>query len=421
MPFQIKYSIYDARKIAESRGGQCLSDNYINCNTSLRWKCAKGHEWTANFHSIKNGKTWCSICSDTRLNISVAKELARNKNGECLSEKYINNRSPLLWRCDKGHEWTTNFISIKYKNTWCPDCAHRRPLTLKIAKQIANNKNGECLSTEYKNCDTNLLWRCIKGHEWYARLSSIKRGQWCPHCMGVTPHTFEDAKQIAYNRNGKCLSTEYKNCDTKLLWCCVKGHKWYASFNKVNKHNTWCPHCVGNVRYTLEVAKQIAVSRNGECLSTEYINTRSDLLWKCTNGHLWNAPLWNIKIRGTWCPYCSKYKRENLCREIIIKYLGPPSENRKPDFLKTPEYPTGLQLDIPYYNYGFAIEVQGQQHEKYVEFFHRGNPNNFINQQERDQLKKELCEENWIVLRYVWYYEDPYIVIPDHLRELGLI
>jgi hypothetical protein len=29
-----------------------------------------------------------------------------------------------------------------------------------------------------------------------------------------------------------------------------------------------------------------------------------------------------------------------------------------------------------------------------------------------DQFKKELCEENQIALRYVWYYEDPYIIIP---------
>ncbi|CAG8807462.1 2008_t:CDS:1, partial [Racocetra persica] len=92
-----------------------------------------------------------------------------------------------------------------------------------------------------------------------------------------------------------------------------------------------------------------------------------------------------------------------------------------PGFLKTSKYPTGLELDIPYYYYGFAIEVQGEQHEKYNEFFHKGDPNNFIRQQERDQLKKELCEENWIVLREVWYYEDPFEKIPTILRELGLI
>ncbi|CAG8746906.1 28756_t:CDS:1, partial [Racocetra persica] len=56
-----------------------------------------------------------------------------------------------------------------------------------------------------------------------------------------------------------------------------------------------------------------------------------------------------------------------------------------------------LQLDIPYYHYSFAIEVQGKQHEKYHKFFHR-NQEAFKKQLDRDQLKKELCEENWIVL-----------------------
>ncbi|RHZ80629.1 hypothetical protein Glove_134g259 [Diversispora epigaea] len=108
-----------------------------------------------------------------------------------------------------------------------------------------------------------------------------------------------------------------------------------------------------------------------------------------TRGHEWNSSLTSIKNDNTWCPYCSKYK-------IVSKYLGEPSKNRKPDFLKTPEYPQGLELDILYYDYG--------------------DPNNYIKQQVQDQ---ELCEDNWIVLRYVWYYEDPYIVIPEHLQELG--
>ncbi|CAG8658571.1 11153_t:CDS:1, partial [Paraglomus occultum] len=108
-------------------------------------------------------------------------------------------------------------------------------------------------------------------------------------------------------------------------------------------------------------------------------------------------------------------------KNYVIILFGPPSANHWPDFLKTPEYPTGLQLDIPYYQHGFAIEVQGEQHEKFNKFFYRGDPNNLVKQQERDQLKEELCEENWITLRYVWYYEDPFEKIPDILRELGLI
>ncbi|CAG8836506.1 23482_t:CDS:1, partial [Racocetra persica] len=169
----VKYSIYDACKIAESQGGQCLSNNYINCNTPLRWKCAKKHEWTANFHSIKNGKTWCSTCSDTRLDISVAKELAYSKNGECLSEEYINNRSPLLWHCDKEHEWIANLMKIKNHSSWCPGCRRIKPLNLEIAKQIAHDRNGKCLSTEYKNSNAPMQWQCVMGYKWNATLRSI--------------------------------------------------------------------------------------------------------------------------------------------------------------------------------------------------------------------------------------------------------
>ncbi|CAH1767693.1 11417_t:CDS:2 [Entrophospora sp. SA101] len=352
----------DACKIATERNGLCLSDSYINCNTSLLWKCAKGHEWMAPFHRIKNAKKWCPHCSKSKsYTIDDAKRVANNKNGECLSEKYINSILPLRWRCAEGHEWYSALRNVKYCNTWCPDCAHTRPLTLEEAKQIAHSRNGECLSEIFINIRSPLLWKCAKGHKWSVSLTSIK------HC------------------------------------------------------NSWCPYCVGTRRLTLEEAKHIAHSRNGECLSEVFVNIRSPLLWKCAKGHEWYSTLKNIKNSNSWCPFCRFYKRENLCRRIVTKYLGPPSENRWPDFLRTPEYPNGLELDIPYYNYGFAIEVQGEQHAKYHEFFHKKNPNNFIKQQERDQLKVELCEENWIVLRYVWYYEDPYIVIPEHLRELGLI
>jgi hypothetical protein len=154
----------------------------------------------------------------------------------------------------------------------------------------------------------------------------------------------------------------------------------------------------------------LAYNRKGACLSEYYINNRSALLWMCDKKHRWFATFDNVKHLNSWCPFCPKYKREKLCHEILTKYLGPPSLIRKPNFLKTPECPTGLELDIYYPEYGFAIEVQDVQHEKYIKFFHNGDPNNFIKQQARDQLKKELCKKNQIALRYVWYYEDPYSI-----------
>ncbi|CAG8636071.1 6231_t:CDS:2 [Paraglomus occultum] len=225
--------------------------------------------------------------------------------------------------------------------------------------------------------------------------------------------TLEDAIKSAEKRGGQCLSTQYTNNKDPLLWRCSNNHEC-----KVKNGGHWCPYCnVG--RNTLEDMQAYAQEKGGHCLSDCYYNVTTKLLWICKNLHTWETTPSSIK-QGSWCPMC-RFKRGNLCRKIVSKYLGPSSKNRQPDFLKNPKHPTGLQLDIPYYHYGFAIEVQGPQHEKYIEFFHNRDPKNFIKQQERDQLKEELCEENWIVLRYVWYYEDPFEKIPAILRELGLI
>jgi hypothetical protein len=50
--------------------------------------------------------------------------------------------------------------------------------------------------------------------------------------------------------------------------------------------------------------KTIAISRDGICLSEKYINNSTNLSWKCSEGHIWQATYANIK-KGTWCKICS--------------------------------------------------------------------------------------------------------------------
>ena len=47
-----------------------------------------------------------------------------------------------------------------------------------------------------------------------------------------------------------------------------------------------------------------------------------------------------------------------------------------------------------------AIEVQGEQHEKFSPFFH-GSRYKFVMQQNRDYYKKEWCEKNNITLIFI--------------------
>ena len=48
--------------------------------------------------------------------------------------------------------------------------------------ELAKKRNGECLSTEYINAHTKLLWKCADGHEWEAKPNNIQQGKWCPIC-----------------------------------------------------------------------------------------------------------------------------------------------------------------------------------------------------------------------------------------------
>ena len=58
-----------------------------------------------------------------KLSLEIACNIAIERGGLCLSDKYTNDHSPLLWHCAMGHEWFAYLANIKRKNSWCPQCA----------------------------------------------------------------------------------------------------------------------------------------------------------------------------------------------------------------------------------------------------------------------------------------------------------
>jgi len=65
------------------------------------------------------------------------------------------------------------------------------------------------------------------------------------------------------------------------------------------------------------------------------------------------------------------------------------------------EFPVaGTKMSLDFYNANkkIAIEVQGEQHTKYVPHFHGKNKINFFSQMRRDQQKREFCDLNKIKL-----------------------
>ncbi|CAG8638552.1 3818_t:CDS:2, partial [Ambispora gerdemannii] len=102
--------------------------------------------------------------------------------------------------------------------------------SIQIMQQIAEKREGRCLSTEYINCNTKLDWECVKGHRWSTTPEIISQGSWCQVCYYYSRvvHTIEDMHRIAQEKGGYCLSTKYITSHTYLDWQCKEGHIWKA-------------------------------------------------------------------------------------------------------------------------------------------------------------------------------------------------
>jgi triacylglycerol esterase/lipase EstA (alpha/beta hydrolase family) len=238
------------QKLAESRGGKLLSKKYINAHEELEWQCKNGHIWKASPNNIKNNAkgrgglkgNWCPDCVQRRkYTIDDVKNFAQKKGGECLSNKYEKAHGILKWRCKNGHEFNASFYNVKNKGSWCSQC--NKDMLFQEIKNIAIKRGGKCISEKYKGSHSKLEWVCKKGHKWPATPSSIKQGSWCPECVGQHKYNIEDMKKLAKSYGGECLSEKYLGVKIELRWRCSNGHEWEATPNYIKSHNKWCAKC----------------------------------------------------------------------------------------------------------------------------------------------------------------------------------
>jgi len=182
------------KQLAKSRGGRCLSQEFVNFHVPLRWQCAKGHEWSSEPNNIvararKEG-SWCPKCARERLRgkkrvesptIDDMHRLAKARGGRCVSDLYINAHTHLQWGCAAGHNWTAQPANVR-RGTWCPFCAGKASRTLSEMQELARTLGGQCLSTSFTNVHSALTWICSEGHRFDALPRSVLRGHWCLRC-----------------------------------------------------------------------------------------------------------------------------------------------------------------------------------------------------------------------------------------------
>jgi len=251
--------------------------------------------------------------------IKDMQEFAEVKGGKCLSDVYVNCMTKLQWRCNEGHTFLMSPNSVQH-GQWCPYCAGVARLTIEEMQEIARDRGGKCLSTAYKNNSTKLKWQCREGHVWTASPGNVKYGNWCPSCSGNITLTMQDMQELAQQKGGKCLSTDYVNSHTKLQWQCKEGHIFLMSPGHVIQEH-WCPKCAiirrANARRgTIEEIHELAQQKGGKCLSIDFVNSQNKLQWQCKEGHIFWMPSGSVQ-QGQWCKICGRIRGGILRRKTI--------------------------------------------------------------------------------------------------------
>lgn len=178
-----------------------------------------------------------------------------------------------------------------------------------------------------------------------------------------------------------------------------------------------CQHCshIGYIQPTILDMKAHARRRGGDCISDCYINNRSNLEWKCSEGHTWTATCNNVVRCNSWCPVCaSPGDKEEIARQVFRNlFPGHAFAKAHPTWLK------GLELDGYEEELNLAFEYDGIQHMKHVPHFHR-TAGAFEAQQARDAHKNLLCVENGVTLIRIPYHigDEEMTEFVRHLLEI---
>ena len=191
MPELIKY--WDVEKNSN------IEKYKISSQVEVNWVCEEGHKWINKIRNQANCNE-CPFCSGKNLIIGVndfaskypqlALEWDKELNGIGAHEVKGTCSLRGYWRCDKGHVWNA-LLSNRLKGEICPYCMGKIPIRgindlasvyPDIKLEWNFNRNKKSPNQYLPKSNLKVWWKCVKGHEWKARIADRTKGAGCPYC-----------------------------------------------------------------------------------------------------------------------------------------------------------------------------------------------------------------------------------------------
>lgn len=347
---------------------------------------------------------------------------------------YKCSHSKVCIICSKhGEFWQISNNHLNGKG--CPICGkekrsqkqrdNRQDFVLK-AKKVHGNKY-DYLKSEYVDSRTKVCIICPIHGEFFMRPNSHINGQGCQKCgrnetvksrILTTTVFIERARKIHGDKYDYSKSV-YKNSHDKVCIFCHKrdkhgiehGEFWQEPCNHLNGQK--CPKCYGKLRKTTEQFIGEANETHGskyDYSKVEYKDEHTKVCIICPDhGEFWQTP--NKHLIGCGCPKCKQSHLErdvmNILNEMSIEI----------EYQKRYSWLGRQSLDFYLPDYNIAIECQGEQHFRPVNFggvCENELITSFKNIKENDRKKEKLCIENGINLKYINYNDN----IMEKIKEI---
>lgn len=143
-----------------------------------------------------------------------------------------NNLEEFIFSWLKEHGMISNRRDFDYSILE----THKNNLRVrKLNREMENLWGISCLKGFPQNSSSVLTWHCSEGHIWKENMANVKR-RGCPNCVGkrpkeqvISPNSeiyLDQCKRFAKQNGGECLSTNFIDSRTPMHWMCKNKHKF---------------------------------------------------------------------------------------------------------------------------------------------------------------------------------------------------
>lgn len=131
----------------------------------------------------------------------------------------------------------------------------------------------------------------------------------------------------------------------RVWWICDQGHEWQTRVSTRTGQNSGCPVCAGKVVVAgvndlASADPKLAQEWADDTISPTEVTPSSNrkVMWRCSLGHLWKAPVADRYARRRGCPYCAGVKvltgfndLESQYPEVAEQWYQPLNGDLTPD------------------------------------------------------------------------------------------